>query len=111
MQNYKSKGWARSPKEIFNAQSFLENIIERCFRVLKAHFHFLKRMGPYTQVPIVVAAVTLRNYIRHEAQRDWLLEKDGNDELVVRDSYDEDEEEETLTRFMPSHLTSEMDSF
>lgn len=126
LQDYRSRGQAQSPKEIFNhAHSSLRNIIEKCFGVLKARFPILKRMAPYslqTQVLIVVAAVTLHNYIRQEAQRDWLFEKYDNDELIVIDSDDEneedetladveDEEDETLVGFMPSLLTSEMDSF
>lgn len=71
-------------------------------------------MAPYsvqTQVLIVVAVVTVHNYIRQEAQRDWLFEKYGNDDLIIIDTDDEDEEDETLAGFMPSHLTSEMDTF
>lgn len=37
----------------------------------------------YTYVPIVVAAVTSDNYIRHEEQMDWLSEKSDNDKLIV----------------------------
>lgn len=42
---------------------------------------------------------------------DWLFEKYVNEELFVIDSDHEDKEDDTLAGFMPSHLTSEMDSF
>lgn len=72
LQNYKSWDKAQVPKKIFNhAHSSLRNIIiQRCFGVLKAHFPVLKRVHPHslqTQVLIVVAAVTLHNYIIYEA--------------------------------------------
>lgn len=81
---------------------------------MDVRFPILKRMVPYslqTQILIVVAVVTLHNYIRREAHRDWLFEKYGNDEMIVINSDDEDKEDDTLARFIPSHLTSEMDSF
>lgn len=62
-----------------------------------------------TQVLIVVAAVTLHNYIRQQKRRDWLLEKYRNDEMIVIDSNDGAEKDEALAGFMPSHLTCEMD--
>lgn len=42
---------------------------------------------------------------------DWLFEKYDNDDLIVIHSNDEDEEDDTLAGFMPSPLTSDMDSF
>lgn len=66
-------------------------------------------MVPYslqTQILIVVAVVTLHNYIRREAHRDWLFKKYDDDEMIVID-----EEEDMLVEFMASHLTSEMDLF
>lgn len=59
---------------------------------------------------IVVVTVTLYNYIRHEAQMDWLFERYGDNELIIIGSDDEDANDELLG-FMPSHLTSEMESF
>lgn len=63
------------------------------------------------QVLIVVVATTIDNYIRQEVQWDWLFEKYHNDELIIIDSGDKKEENETMTGFMPSYLTSEMVSF
>lgn len=64
-----------------------------------------------THVLIVVVAVILNNYIKQETQRDWLLEKYSTGEIIVIDSNDEDEDNETLASFMLSHLDREMDSF
>lgn len=64
-----------------------------------------------SQVLNVVAATTIHNFIRQEAQRDWLFKKYGNDELILIDSDNEEEENKTITGFMPSHLISEMNSF
>lgn len=36
--------------------------------------------------------------------RDWLFEKYDNDELIIIDSVDDDEEDDTLIEFMSSHL-------
>lgn len=70
-------------------------------------------MGPYslqTQVLVVVGAVTLRKYIKQEARSGWLSEKYNSKKLIVIDSYDEDEDDETMAGFMPSHIDSEIDS-
>lgn len=88
--------------------------MERCVGILKARFPILKSMALYTlqtQLLIVVATVTVHNYIRQKTERDWLFQKYGNDELIIINSDDEDEEDETLMGSMPSHLTSEMDTF
>lgn len=41
---------------------------------------------------------------------DWLFKKYGDNELIIIGSDDEDANDELLG-FMPSHLTSEMESF
>lgn len=61
-------------------------------------------MVPYsleTQVLIVVAIMTIHNYITQEAQRDQLFKKDGNDDLIIIVI---DKEDEILVRFMLCHL-------
>lgn len=40
-----------------------------------------------------------------------VIEKYGNDKLIIIDIDDNDEEDDMLVRFMPSHLSSEMGSF
>lgn len=60
---------------------------------------------------IVVTAATLHKYITGEAQRVQLLEKYDNDDMIVIDSDNEYEEDETLARFIPLDLNSEIDSF
>lgn len=73
----------------------------------------LKRMAPYslhTQVRIVVATVPLHNYIRQKAQKDRLFKKYDNNELIIIKN-DDDNTDEKLERFKPSHLTNEMDLF
>lgn len=77
-------------------------------------FPYLKEDVSYTlqtQVLIIVFAVMVHNYIRQEAERDCLFEKYGNDELIVVNSDDEHEKDETLEGFMLSHLSTEMDLY
>lgn len=64
-----------------------------------------------THVVIVVAAVSLYNYIKQEALTGCLFEKCSREKMIVIDSDNEDKDYETLARFMTSHLGSEMDSF
>lgn len=76
LRNYKSRVRAHAAKEISNhAHSLLGNIIRRRFGVLKACFSILKRTDPYslTQVIIVIAAVTLYNYIRQENPEELVI--------------------------------------
>ncbi|KAI3467750.1 hypothetical protein Pfo_024413 [Paulownia fortunei] len=59
---------ASGSKELFNhPHSSLRNIIERCFRVLKSRCPILKKIAKFsseTQRLIIVASMTLHNYIR-----------------------------------------------
>ncbi|TXG72981.1 hypothetical protein EZV62_001560 [Acer yangbiense] len=87
-------------KEIFNhAHSSLRSIIERTFGVWKKKWSILRDMPSYSyekQVKIVIATMTLHNYIRINAQRDrdfdesenYLSEED-NEEMEVN-AYEED---------------------
>lgn len=70
-------------------------------------------MAPYSlhQVLIVVAAIRLHTYSNQEAQRDWLFEKYNSEEMIVVDSHNGDDDDETLTGFMPSYIDSELDLF
>lgn len=106
LQNYKTKGKTRGTKKIFNHRHSLGNIFQKKFGVIKAHFSRLKRMALYTlqiEILIVVVAIMLYNYIRHEAQVDWLFERYGNKEMIVINIKDEVGDEKTLPGFMPSH--------
>lgn len=71
-------------------------------------------MAPYslnTQMLIVVACVTLHNFIREEARKDWLFEQYGDEDLVIVDSDNDDDEDAQVGALMPSHLTNEMNQF
>ena len=62
-------------KELFNNRhSSFQNIIERCFGVLKTRFPIILRMmpcyKPSRQPSIVVACCTLHNWIRLSTQND-----------------------------------------
>ncbi|KAK2634649.1 hypothetical protein Ddye_029441, partial [Dipteronia dyeriana] len=83
-----------SHKEIFNhAHSSLRSIIERTFGVWKKKWSILRDMPSYSyekQVKIVIATMTLHNYIRRNAQRDRdfdesenYLSKEVNEEMEV----------------------------
>lgn len=72
--------------------------------MLKARFSTIKTMVSYslqTQVFILVATVTLNNYIRREAWNDQLFEKYNNDDVIVIDSDDENKKDKAmLTRLI-----------
>lgn len=78
LQDYMGRVMPHKDKEIFNyTHSSLPNITKRCLGVLKSHFPILKRMALYScrLKCSLLSAVTLRSYIRQEAQSDWLLEE------------------------------------
>ncbi|XP_018809321.1 uncharacterized protein LOC108982383 isoform X2 [Juglans regia] len=67
----------RNAKELFNHRhSYLRNVIQRSFDVLKIRFPILKLAPQYAfhiQRDIVIAACVLHNYIRREERNDWLF--------------------------------------
>lgn len=67
----------RNAKELFNQRhSYLRNVIQRSFDVLKTRFPILKLAPQYAfhiQRDIVIAACVLHNYIRREERNDWLF--------------------------------------
>ncbi|KAI3451701.1 hypothetical protein Pfo_008366 [Paulownia fortunei] len=75
---------ASGPKELFNhSHSSLRNIIKRCFGVLKSRWPILKKMVKFpfeTPRLIVVASMTLYNYIRQEAIADEEFKRYDKDE-------------------------------
>lgn len=62
-------------------------------------------------VLIIVATVTLHNYIKQEAQKVWLFEKYSNKEMIIIDSVDEEDNQEMGSKFMLIHIDSKKDSF
>lgn len=92
-----SRNRPRGAQKIFNHEfSSLRNVIERCFGILKARFPILKQMAPYSlnsQMLIVVACITLHNFIRQEGQRDWLFQQYNNEDLIVIHSDNEDDDD------------------
>lgn len=68
-------------------------------------------MAPYSlnsQMLIIVACVTLHNFIREDALRDWLFEQYINKDPVVTDSNDEGDDDDQVGSLMPCHLINEM---
>ena len=68
---------ARGKEEQFNMlHSSLRNVIERCFSVLKQRWKMLDMMAPFSfqkQVKIIIAAMTLHNFIVEQNMSDELL--------------------------------------
>ncbi|XP_043716301.1 uncharacterized protein LOC122664519 [Telopea speciosissima] len=87
-------------EELFNfTHSSLRTVIERSFGVLKKRFPILKMMPSYdlkTQVLIVIACVTIHNFIRKQAAADWFFKKAErgtfDDEWEDSDSDSDDED-------------------
>lgn len=69
-------------KEVFNhAHSSLRSVIERTFGVWKKRWNILRDMPTYPfdkQVKIVIATMTLHNYIRRYSQRDCVFDESEN---------------------------------
>ncbi|XP_015573951.1 uncharacterized protein LOC8285006 isoform X1 [Ricinus communis] len=67
----------RNARELFNHRhSYLRDVIQRSFSVLKTRFPILKlapQYGFHIQRDIVIAACVLHNYIRREERNDWLF--------------------------------------
>ena len=70
-------------KEVFNhAHSFLRNVIERSFGVLKMKWRILRHLPSYPvpkQAKIIVACMALHNFIRDNAMRDADFESNNHD--------------------------------
>ena len=87
-------------KEVFNqAHSSLRSVIERTFGVWKKRWKILRDMPSYPyqkQVKIVIASMTLHNYIRRHAKRDRHFEKiRDNPDYCVEDQTNIEDEDET----------------
>lgn len=100
----------------------MRNVIERCFGVLKARFPILKTMPSYpypTQVYIVVACMTVHNFIRQEIAADWLMRRyedsdyessDESSDSSDEDLYPEDEPMSSSQRVQQIHMEGVRDS-
>ncbi|XP_062089449.1 uncharacterized protein LOC133795983 [Humulus lupulus] len=88
-------------KEVFNqTHSSLRSVIERTFGVWKKRWKILRDMPSYPyqkQVKIVIASMTLHNYIRRHAKRDRHFEKiRDNPYYCVEDQTNIEDEDETV---------------
>ena len=86
-QEFRRRGQQNGRKEVFNRlHSSLRNVIERSFGVWKQRWRILQNMPAYpykTQVEIVVASMTLHNYIRWRSQDDAVFsEYDRNPNFI-----------------------------
>ena len=89
-QEFRRRGQPTSREERFNrAHSSLRNVIERAFGVWKQRWRILQNMPAYpykSQVHIVVASLTLHNYIRRKSQEDVAFtEYDRNPHFIPDD--------------------------
>ena len=84
--------------------SSARNVIERCFGVIKNRWAILRSPSFYPikiQNRIVMACCLLHNFIRRE------MPDDGND-LILEESDDDDEVNESITSVEPSDEWSAM---
>ncbi|XP_062075758.1 uncharacterized protein LOC133779875 [Humulus lupulus] len=99
-------------KEVFNqAHSSLRSVIERTFGVWKKRWKILRDMPSYQytkQVKIVIASMTLHNYIQRHAKHDRHFEKiRDNLEYCANDQTTNVEDEDEIARTSNSN---EMDN-
>ncbi|XP_021802283.1 uncharacterized protein LOC110746375 [Prunus avium] len=90
LRDYRGRGrHPRGAMELFNYRhSSLRNVIERCFRVLKARFPILKLMPNYPirkQRRIPVACCTVHNFIRMQSRNDIIFHQYQANDLQVVD--------------------------
>lgn len=83
---------------MFNfAHSPLRTVIARSFGVLKKRFPMLKMMPSYsfdTQVLIVVACVTIHNFIRKQQEQDWSFEHYKQENVITNDNDSDSDSED-----------------
>uniref|UniRef100_A0A6N2MWC7 Uncharacterized protein n=1 Tax=Salix viminalis TaxID=40686 RepID=A0A6N2MWC7_SALVM len=87
LEDFRRLGEPSGRREVFNrAHSSLRNVIEWTFGVWKQRWKILQCMPPYpykTQVAIIVASMTLNNYIRRRSQHDDIfVEYDRNPDYI-----------------------------
>ncbi|GAV68143.1 DDE_4 domain-containing protein, partial [Cephalotus follicularis] len=83
LPEFQSGRQASGPREIFNhAYSSLRSVIERTFGVWKKKWKIIKSMPSYPygkQVKIVIATMTLHNFIKRSGGKDQHFEMFEND--------------------------------
>ncbi|XP_024969646.1 uncharacterized protein LOC112509010 [Cynara cardunculus var. scolymus] len=87
---------ALTKEERFNhAHAQLRNVIERAYGVLKARFPILKQMAPFpftTQRNVVIACITIHNFIRKYNIQDQLFMECNEDSIFNNEEEEEVEE-------------------
>ncbi|XP_062103527.1 uncharacterized protein LOC133814604 [Humulus lupulus] len=80
----------RGAMELFNYRhSSLRNVIERCFRLLKARFPILKSMPPYLlgkKRRIPISCCTIHNWIKMHSINDRMFEQYSVDATPIEDT-------------------------
>ncbi|CAL9001681.1 unnamed protein product [Prunus brigantina] len=98
-------------KEVFNhVHSSLRSVIKRTFGVWKKRWKILRDMPNYPfnkQVKIVIATMTLHNYIRRHAQRDRHFDA-SND--ILSEEIDEDVDVQQELHSLNDNGTQEMEA-
>ncbi|XP_020418243.1 uncharacterized protein LOC18780408 isoform X2 [Prunus persica] len=98
-------------KEVFNhTHSSLRSVIERTFGVWKKRWSILRDMPSYPfakQVKIVIATMTLHNYIRRHAKRDCHFDESEDD---LNGTQDEEIEREVDAQQEDGPVTQEMEA-
>ncbi|KAK2633786.1 hypothetical protein Ddye_028578 [Dipteronia dyeriana] len=96
LSDYRCGSQPRGRKEIFNhAHSYLRCTIERTFGVWKNRWKILSQMPNFSfskQVKIVIASMTLHNFIRiHSLKDQEFMPYDDDDELLPEEGENERE--------------------
>ncbi|KAI3868888.1 hypothetical protein MKX03_036417 [Papaver bracteatum] len=80
---------AATKEDKFNqAHTRLRNVIERAFGVLKARFSVLSKMPSYsfeTQRDIVIACMSIHNFLRRNALDDWFFKQYENEAFEMNE--------------------------
>lgn len=95
---FRSSGQPNGYQEVFNhAHSSLRSVIERTFGVWKKKWKVLRDMPSYPfgkQVKIVIATMSLHNFIRKYANYDLDFEDTTEDNITIDDDHDGNEDGE-----------------
>jgi len=106
LRDYRGQRAPQGPKELFSGtHSSLRNVIERCFRVLKACFPILKSMLLYVlkrQKYIPLASCVFHNFIKMKMQDDHLFRQYARENVEV----EELDENNTTKQHKPPLVTT-----
>ncbi|KAL5562413.1 hypothetical protein UlMin_032160 [Ulmus minor] len=87
IQEFRQSGQPSGHREVFNHEhSSLRSVIERTFGMWKKKWKILRDMPSYpftTQINIVIATMTLQNYIRRKTERDRHFDKINDNQLDI----------------------------